>query len=291
MKLACKTWTDYPTGPTSATIYFHGFLGLCFNDKQCEVGINRNAPSHEMSLQLRVRGKPICEEITLDKLPTDFATGKYKLHFRVENPVQKGVFIFDPTPPDARISERYSYAHYGFDMEGPQMHNRPVKKLPDALWPRFTIDNGLFYTYLVSESLFTLMHGATTVWDRKQIGLVLAADIYLDTGGSIGIYLDDGTTTTLLLKLLQASGEKYEIAITNSCRTTPVPTGKTDFYMNYDAIDKTDVLPTDIFDLYLEDERGDRRPVVFGPCEMGDFVFSDPAPCLPVTFGQSVNLD
>ncbi|HJQ67767.1 MAG TPA: hypothetical protein VKA70_02275 [Blastocatellia bacterium] len=203
--------------------------------------------------------------------------------------MQKGVFIFDPTPPAARVGDRYSYVHYGFDIEGPQMHNRRVKKLPDALWPRFTFDNGLFYTYSISESLFTLKRGGSTVWDSKQIGLVLAADIYLDTGGSIGIYLNNAATP--LLRLPRASGEKYEIAITNSCRTTSVPTGKTDFYMNYDAIDKTDVLPTDIHDLYLTVERGDRRPVVYGPCDMGDFDFSDPAPCLPVTFGQSGNLD
>lgn len=288
MATRCRTLKTFPTGPTFATIYFHGFVALCFDDKRCLAGINRNALDHVMNFQVMKRGALPCEAVDLSPwLPSDFATGNHTLHISVSNPVEKGVFVFDPIPPGDPVDGRYSYVHYGFDMEGPEMHNRRVKKQPSALWPRFDINSGLYYTYKVSQSTFELDRGGVRSRE-KPIGLVLAADIYVKSGGSIGFHLDGATE---FLRLEESTGEKYEIAITNSCTAEDPPPLKTDFYKNYEAILSTDVPTSERFDLYLKHDSGIRIEEKFGPCEMGDTHFGDPAPCLPVTFGQSTNLD
>jgi len=294
-KMTYVTWKDaenhiYPTGESFATIYFHGFLAMCFDgDKQCEIGVDSLAISHNLNVQIRERGTPECNKITLT-LPDEFddITKTHTMNINVSNPKEGGVYVCTPDPPYKDTKGRYSYTHYSFDMESNEMHGQPVKRKPQYIWPRFHINNGLFYTYKLSKSEFKLWRDRDL---RREgvIGLVLATDIYLNDGGTLEFKCDCDTTSRLTL--FKNSNKKYEIAISNSCRTTPEPVSRTDFYLYYeDIIDKSDPGLGQRFELNLKTKGGTHDPVVYGPCEMTDFSFSDPAPCLPVTFGRSTTL-
>ncbi len=297
-----KPWTDepdlYTTGPTFATIYFHGFLAMCFDgDKQCEVGVNSRASDHHLNVQVRKRGTLLpCDAVEL-LLPDGFvdSANKRTMNIEVKNPKIGGVYVYTPGSPEAPVedpvNDRYSYTHYSFDLESDEMHGTLIKKLSDVLWPRFHIDNGLFYTYKVSESDFKLKKKNTGDPVRERIiGLVLAVDIYLNHLGTIEFKCNGEDEPRL--KLIEDGTAKYEIAISNSCRTTAKPKVRTEFYRYYNhIIDPSDPVMSDRFELDLKNPKGPHTAVRYGPCDMGDFDFSDPAPCLPVTFGRSSNLD
>ena len=134
----------------------------------------------------------------------------------------------------------------------------------------------------------------------KEVGLVLAADIFVKSGikGAQITFKCDGEPRPRLT-LSEKAGKRYEMVITNSCgrmgsieepgSLTSFRT--TDFQMNYWAIDPADVDPEDQFDLLLTEVSSVKDPIKLGTCKMEGIVFGDPAPCLPVTFGQSTNLD
>jgi hypothetical protein len=296
-----KTVEKYPLRreEASATIYFHGLLALCFNEeKKCIVGVNSKAPMHKVNVQVRKVGALPCKKIPILLVP-DFQEMRIEVENAVESPVKSGVWVYapvtgidkpDPNPTDGR----YSYVYYGLDMEGPELHDTFLPKAPGALSPRFSIDNGLFYTCKISTSEFKLEHGVDK--KDKRVGLVLAADIYLDPAkkGKITFTCDSEPTPRLILP--EEEGKRYEIAITNSCGRSgddPVPPGTsvTDFQMQYEVIDKAAPAYTDQFDLNRTKIGSATGAIKLGACEMDGIVFSDPAPCLPVTFGQSTNLD
>ncbi|MFP5261281.1 MAG: hypothetical protein ACLGJB_05175 [Blastocatellia bacterium] len=286
-----KTTSEYLTGDPLATIYFHSLLNFSFNREACcEVGVNSRASSHNVNIQLAKKGS--CERVSVP-LPADFADPKkaYRLKINVNRPVRNGVYVFDPAPGSGALDGRYSFIEYGLDLEGPDMHNRWLQKRSESLWPRFSITNGLFYTYKVSVSKFALARGKV-LGKSKNIVLVQAADIYLDMEGSIEFILNDEPP---LLTLPLTRGEKYEIAITNSYRgaagSSISPATPTDFDLSYLAIKKSDPAHKDKFNLTLTYDSGIRTPVTFGTCMIGDSGFCDPAPCLGLCFGRSLNLD
>jgi hypothetical protein len=283
-----KTVSEYPAGKTAATIYFHGLLGVCFDGSdKCIVGANNKASPHQVKIQIKEVGS--CTSPS-KSLPASFD----KIEIRVTKPSQEGVWVYAPTPEPDPVDGRYSYVYYGIDLESPAMHNRKLRKVPGALSPGFHITNGLFYTCKISQSKFAMKKGASE-GPVKKVGLVLAADIYLEADGKIEFFCDDDSTACLSLP--EEKGKRYEIAITNSCESgsTAKPDfslmSPTDFQQNYLVIDGTDVTSTDQFDLTIKENSGIKGAIKFGSCNFGDIVFSDPAPCLPVTFGRSRDLD
>jgi hypothetical protein len=288
-----KTVAEYQTGDPLLTIYFHGLLGLCFDgSRECTVGGNNGALAHQVKVQIKEVDS--CEDLS-DRLPASFQ----KMEIEVRHPATDGVWVYapktDPDPSDGR----YNYIEYGLDMEGSTMHNRHLKKKPEILSPRFYINNGLFYVHQITQSKFVVKPGKEGI-PGKEVGLVLAVDIFLnpDNDKAQITFTCDGASTSSLT-LPDKEGKRYEMAITNSCGrmgSSEEPAGltsfrTTDFQMNYWAIDAADVDPGDRFDLLLTEVSSVTDGIKLGICKMEGIVFGDPAPCLPVTFGQSTNLD
>jgi hypothetical protein len=291
-----KTVPKYPLPGKDAlaTIYFHGLLALCFNgENECIVGVNNKAPMHKAEVQVLQVGEPPCSKIS-GWLPSGFKEMTIEVTDKAGTPVKSGVWVYAPVntkgdPDPAATGGRYSYVYYGLDMEGPEIHDKLLPKEPGALSPRFRIKNGLFYTSEISLSEFVLQYH--TMDKPKQVGLVLAADIHLDTtkDEKITLTCDIGPKPCLTLPVIK--GKRYEIAITNSCGPRDVTgTSVIDFQMNYEVIAKTAPEYGDRFNLERTRTSTVTGPITFGACDIGA-PFSDPVPCLPVTFGRSTDLD
>jgi hypothetical protein len=273
----------------SATIYFDGLLCLCFDgNKECTVGVNTHKPSHV--LNFGIWRKSDCRQIEI-AIPE----GRQEIEINVINPVDDGVYVYDPalgTPP---IEHRDSYVEYCLDMEGPKVHGKPLEKNPDALWPRFRINNGLFCAYKTSLSQFRFERGGIRVRDLGPIALALAADIFLSPGGSIEFLMDG---SSILARPL-TDGDEYEIAITNlctgrGCGADPADAGilpsiGNDFHLYYDAVV---VPPGEQLDLVNIAPAGSSGPTPLGRCisEGPRGPFGEHTPCMSVTLGQTARL-
>jgi hypothetical protein len=180
-------------------------------------------------------------------------------------------------------------------MEGPDFHDKKLTKKPDMLWPRFYINNGLFYTHQVTKSKFGVHRGGVLrPLVPGNVGLSLAADIFIAPGGSIDFVIDDEKTPFLTLPV--RGGEKYEIAITNSCASatecghpapSPISTIPNDFHLYYKVVK---VEAGEKFDLVNIDSSGDTSPIKLGACIGSETPVSDPAPCMSTGYGKSKNL-
>ena len=300
-----ETKPEFPVGGPSATIYFHGLLCLCFDGHTgCEVGVNTQTPSHRLRFEVWKKGSP-CAQIPAS-LPMGFElpAGHHKMNISVNNPVEAvdGVYVYAPASESSAGDGaykadrgRYSYVKYCVDLEGPDFHDKKLIKKPEALWPRFYINNGLFYTHQVTKSRCGLDRGGVLrELAPGNLGLSLAADIFLGSGGSIDFVIDDEKESLLTLRI--ASGEKYEIAITNSCASETecghpaaslVSTVPNDFYLYYKALDVAD---EEQFDLVNIANSGDRSRIQLGACISSATPVSDPAPCMSTGYGKSTHL-
>ena len=280
-----KTKSDYPSGTPAATVYFSGLLCVFFNgDEECTVAVNK-APSHILQLGIWKKGR-------CDKIGFEFKESFQEIKINVTDPVEKGVFVYAPPTGSTATSDRhrYSYVEYSLDMESPRLHNSLLIKKTENLWPRFYLNNGLFSAYKLSESRFA-MQRAKEVQQIGAIGLALAADIFVNDGGSIEFIVDN---TTPLLSLPWTIGDEYEIAITNSCTgkvfdpRSRDPKLRNDFHHYYEVLD---VLPAHQFQLVNVDVHGESGPIKLGECVVrDDHPVSDPSPCQHLGFGKTPNL-
>ena len=284
-----KTRADFPSGTPTATIYFNGLLCVFFDgEKECTVAVNK-APLH--ALQFGIWKKGTCEKITVDLKQEINEINEMRID--VINPVKSGVHVYAPESGSTAGADqdRYSYVKYCLDLEGPKFHNSPVEKKTEMMWPRFYINNGLFSAYRLSESRFALKKGNGQN-EIGVIGLALAADIFLNEGGSINFLADGATDPVVSLPLM--SDDSYEIAITNSCSThvyDPVSNDRTrrnDFYLHYRVVD---VKPEEQFELVNIDVRGSTGATKLGGCvARDDHPVSDPSPCQHLGFGLTPRL-
>ena len=292
-----KTKAAYPNMTPSVTIYFDGLLCVCFDGETlCTVGVNNQSPLHK--LNFGIWNASGCERLyPAPNPPADAPPPPKEIWINVINPVpsESGVHVYDPAPGTPPVADRYSYVDYCLDLEGPKLHNSPVPKQFEHLWPRFYIDNGLVCAYKLSQCNFALKmkNGQHEI---GQIALGAVADIFLQPEGSIE-FRADGETTPFFTLGPWRDGDSYEIAITNSCvdcahnPASTVKTERNDFYLHYLTVK---VAEDEQFELVAEPPYGSSEAVKLGQCikaiDDDDHHISPSAPCQWLGYGQTLTL-
>jgi hypothetical protein len=280
---------DYPAATRSATIYLHGLLCLWFNGKtECTVGVNKRATTHAHKLEIWKKQGASCTQIDVSRL-----AGCQNIEISVNNPAEHEVYVYAPTSMPPPAIERYSYVDHCLDLE--EIHDGFLDKVPEALSPRYHIKNGFFCGYRLTDSLFILRKG-TEETPPKRIAAAVAADIFLNPKGYIEFNGGPGKS----LKLDWDTGFEYEIAITNSCSPatrctydvrSSDPRQRNDFYLHYETTTVSN--PANQFELINTTPDITTFPIKLGGCkepEIGDYDFSDPAPCAPIGFGNTSDI-
>ena len=265
-----------PTVEPTATIYIDGLLALCFNGKQrCTVAANIQ-PDHDLVFEIYKYDsskKPPCNEI-FKLLPTS-------TYQRVEIKVKKS----DPTKNEVKvysgsaIGDRDDFVKNCVDLEGARGHTKRIKNKLSTLWPRFYIDDGLFYAYKLSTDDFNLKPDVSppASVSLKKVALAIAADIFLEPGDTIEIMVDGKAVKSL------DSGSQYQIGITNVCSSS---TTTSDFNKHYQSLDVSVLHPAKEYTLDNLTGLGTIGRTQLGPC-IGGGLFSDRVPCMAVVFGQT----
>lgn len=270
-----------PTVEPTATIYIDGLLALCFNGQQrCTVAVNKQ-PDHDLVFEIHKydSSKPPPGDCTriFELLPTD----SYQ---RVEIQVKKlsmrtnEVKVYSGSP----VGDRDDFANNCVDLEGKRGHSRRIKNKLSTLWPRFYIDDGLFYAYKLSTDEFSLKPGVSPPpppdpVPLKKVALAIVADIFLKPGETIEIIVDGKTLKSL------DSGSQYQIGITNVCSSS---TTTSDFNKHYQSLDVSVLHPAKEYTLDNLTGLGTIGRTQLGPC-IGGGPFSDRVPCMAVVFGQT----
>lgn len=276
---------SYPSVEPTATIYMDGLLALCFKGEQrCTVAVNKQS-THIPEFKIFKWASGECEEIL------NLSDNYQRVEINVNKASVRAVKVYtgpsrmpSSTPPP--FDERHNFVENCVDLEGERGHKQPVKNKVSTLWPRFYINDGLFCTYKRSSGKFDLQKpSGSVVKALDEVALAIAADIFLKAGEFIEVTVD-GMPLRPPVKL--DFGARYEIGITNDCRTS---LGKSDFYLHYKALDVSGLSATEFHLEHRGDPVGSPDPTPLGRCvrkpAMGPA--SDRTPCMAIVFGDTTD--
>lgn len=202
----------------------------------CEVFVNRSAPNHHLSIEVRRKqwGTP---DIIMMRHHGDLSfratpagqEPRYGMFIRVtgdsdpDNPHPKGVKRYDPAS-NARPSPEGDGFGLAFDLEGPQFHNEKLEIDKLAGRPSIVLNDAVFYTAAKTR---VELEASLTKKDIKTntdvvvverlppFASIIGANIYLDEGGAVIMtWREQGMDKRLSLEK-QAEGVSYEIYIVN----------------------------------------------------------------------------
>jgi hypothetical protein len=285
------TTSSHPAGRTpSATIYLHGLLCLCFDfASSCSVAVVE-AKNH--LLTFGVWDKNTCSEVDLSTLG---AFNELEIDVVRGGAVVNQVNTYNGAPFSTAAGSafpaeaRWSYADHCLDLG--KAHSKTLKARLGKLKKRFHIGNGLFSVCKLTQVDFELRNPTDPMRPsfKNKIGLVLAADLFLNDNDVIKFAVKGGTEEA---SITWRTGDAYEIKIDNSCSTktgacTFEPSSldeikRNDFHAYNGALD----VPAR-FELWSTDPgRGTDEFPKIGHCPFGP-PFSDRAPCMPAGLGMT----
>lgn len=246
---------------------------------KCEVYVNRSAPDHYLSIEVRRKrsGKP--DEIVMRHLgPLAFAEpSPPRQHGMLIRSRSAGVAAYNGSP----TAEGESLIHT-VDFESRDLHNGaagPVDPLGGR--PSILLEDGTLYTAERTPTNYTveLKKGGVRVKLLDPIARIIGANFYLNADESVIIqWRQDGRDATLPLEK-QSGGASYEIYIDNDplfeLEGSDIPPHEefTEYYKLLPHV-KTD----DRFELKIT------PPAVVGATP-GDGRGSTVTPCMPTTKG------
>lgn len=236
----------YDLLPTqSVKLVFHGLLGLYMNElqDQCFVGFH-SKPTLKHKHRLTVMAFTNCQP-QWDK-EKDVPINANPVLQVVEPNLISGVKFYQPPSTSLHNSD---FRHV-IDLEGPSWYRRRLPPKSGVYKPVMSINNGLFYTLLKTNSTFKKqVQGASpsSVGDRiGSIASYVAANIYLKPGGSVRLEIPEAGIDLLCP---YAPNTKYEIHFNNDCfkrlgdkkcefdYDDSDETDRNDFYMHRDALE------------------------------------------------------
>lgn len=225
--------TELPDNPT-VRIFFTGLMIIAPDEEKptCEVFVNRSAPDHHLTIEVRRKtpGKP--DEIMMRHVgPLSFIGDGDPIHglvIRKVAPGEKFVKVYEPGTPSTE-GEGLSFA---INLQGPEFHNGnpdvgqdPVTELPRKLLdvdplggrPSLFLDDGVFYTAAKTRPEFEITLKKEGIADKPlpPIASLIGANMYLDddTSSVTMAWRQQGKVQTLVLK--RAPGISYEVYIMN----------------------------------------------------------------------------
>jgi hypothetical protein len=289
---------DFPTAPVAVTVVFRGLLTFCFDGKNlCEVGVFKSFPTgHEHNLVFRKwekkDGKCPAEPAMVYAMPTS----KFELVVNKPLPAVDGVFIKGKDPFD-RLKSTSDPQDFRWmvDFEKDLYPTAPVNKDGTKVSPRLIMKKGIFYTHQKTLNTFNGVP-STGVGDVRlgggSVAEVTAARIYLDTGGSVDVFIDNVKVDTLT----PAANLEFQIDVYNLCDPSTHPLceyipahpsekeKRNDFFIYYRAITLGAGEP-EYHLMPVLPLKGD-NPIT-GICQRAGEESSDPAPCAGTGYGQT----
>lgn len=200
-------------------IFFTGLLVLQpLADKTCEVFVDRSAPDHHLSIEVRRKeaGKP--DRILMRHLgPLSFTEvdpaqpPKHGLFIRV-SPTPKGVTAFSGPPTNG--NQKLTLAMDMFKIH--EVQTGPVDSLGGR--PSIVFDEAIFYTAdTVPDNSATLKKkkAGSVTKPQPEFARIIAANIYLDAANRVATLSWNQDGRDVLLDLKKINGISYEIYIDN----------------------------------------------------------------------------
>jgi hypothetical protein len=226
-------------------IVFMGLFAICNNDDtgQCEVGAFNLSADHFLRVLVWEN----------DQLVQDWTGHAITLARRAyflydQSPEKRGVHFFHPTSPFKRDSGHEKDFRWIVDLEssefyGPANGRRRLTKLGDTVKPRFTVNNGVFYTQQRTRCTFQRQNTAGgSVIPMGLIASAIGLDITIAPGvrNFADISLPGGYSTRMTAE------KRYDIFFLNLCNRA-------------DCVDETSTNPErqNDFHHYLSTIRGE----------------------------------
>ncbi len=176
------------------------------------------------------------------------------------------------------------------------LYTTVVPKNKTKVSPRLTMKKGVFYTHHKTLAKFNAVpaNGVGAVkLGGGSVAEVIAARIFLASGGTVNVYIDGTKVNTLD----PATGLEFQIDVYNLCDPSshPLcdyipahPTDKkkrNDFFMYYNAIPLARGMQE--FHLMPVLPLPEEDPPITGICKRADEHGTDPAPCGGTGYGQT----
>lgn len=254
-----KVKNAFPADPT-VRILFHGLLNFFFADKTaCTVGVHNTTQGifpphrHPHNFHVRVRIIPSAGDPVLLPLPPPITDPKLIQGVNIAVSGARdldGVYVFQdsggfnrpevPSNPNNPKDWRWVV-----DIESDLLYPEKVSDRTTTINPSVRINNGLFYTVLLTgrEFIFRPQDGSG---DRPvgRVAEYVGADIYLTSTGKLDLTVAPLQT----LSLPAGHGVRYQIDIVNDCQRGgdpctfrpqgPAKEDRNDFYLYYDTFVK-----------------------------------------------------
>jgi hypothetical protein len=220
---------ELPADPT-VRIFFSGLLILQPSPDMriCEVFVNRSAPDHQLTIEIRKKrpGKP--DFIMMRHVgPLAFALpppgappAALPIHgFVIQvSPNSGSVKMYNPGSP----STEGQGLDLAIDLQSPQFHDGNVGAVdPLGGQPSILLDDGIFYTADTTSPAVTtvIKRGGNDVGTLNSFASLIGANLYLDENGTASVrWVHQGRLEGILLKRPDPAtepGASYEIYIVN----------------------------------------------------------------------------
>lgn len=266
-----QEWPASPVLPPNPTITlrFHGLLSFCYNRqrKDCEVGVfnKRFAPDHRLRIQIK-HGAGNWYDV--QNPPT---SGDYS--FEVVNTAPRVLAYQKPGAFDRQDDQNTDPHDFRWllDIEGPDFYDKPVpSKVPGYYDPKLYVKNGIFNTYMTTNSRFLRVNACypsdPTYWtELGSIAYYTAAHVYMIPNQQAKLSIPGRNPITF------ESSMQHSIYFTNDCSGEGV--GRSDFFHHFHSFVAPDGM--DRYDLQVYE-----TPV-------GGSDTTDEAPCGGAGYGGS----
>jgi hypothetical protein len=285
-------------------IFFTGLLILDPNpepgpgvnpEKSCEVFVNRSAPDHHLSIEVRRKREGYPDIIMMRHLG-DLSFGaaaqtdmpRYGMFIDViggEHP--RGVRRYDPADGAAPSKEGEAFG-LAFDLEGPQFHNAKLEIDKPAGRPSIVLNDAVFYTAVKTQENKKITLAKKDIETDSDVVVVEKLPPFASVIGA-NIYLDDDDEAAVLMSWRQQGRDKlltlkkptgdftYEIYIANEplyeADDSPFSTHD-EFGEYYRLFPKVPI--QDRFRVFVPDEQPEEPDAERG---------STTTPCMPIVVG------
>jgi hypothetical protein len=303
---------NFPNEEPAVQIIFRGLLALAFNGKtSCEVGI------HNTTQNNAAHPHPHVFDVTLWEKHSGSCGERTELFRSVSNTLVPPGVTLTTTNPSA-LDGVYAYQRGTFnrrnpssspdlnvpfdfrwvlDLEGADFYSRPLTKNSATMRPSITIDNGLFYSFYTTRSSFQRLPVGSLLF-LGHVAEIVGSNVYLNDGGEVLVRINT-PSGPIDRTLRKQPGVSYQLDLTNNCTSggnpakclfDPSSTDKrvrNDFFLHFETFGRN--AGEREFELKAFDQVPGDSTVI--PCRIDDSSTTDPAPCSPVGFGQSNNLN
>jgi len=214
-----KEFKDLPEGP-AVRIFLTGLLLIQpdTTGESCEIFVNRSAPDHELSIEVREKRDGIADSVLMRHfgplafLPPPDDPPSHGLFIIAKSPKGLGRYVGAPKPGADPLS-------FAIDLKDAQFHkNQDVTVDAQGGRPSILLNDGIFYTAekTAAELTINLEKGGHALGTIQPFANLIGANLYMDGEEDVVQvrWRQNGLPEVLELKKPE-KGTSYEIYIMN----------------------------------------------------------------------------